>query len=220
MMCPLQNLTLLIPWSEEATQLPSITASDGSSHLPIPSISEGSSASKIHQSTREENTIYSFVDLHAIDLMHSKRNKKITTIVKESQHTDPTNKSLSFLRPKAMMILALTAFTSSATNIIDSSVHCYRTREIQYDDFLEPNFDGSTNELNPQAEIYITTQSNNESYNLKEMMQQQDRRYFENIVHDEVSSMFRKDIWKQVPRRQMMVYYAKHRSEGLNINRE
>ena len=51
-------------------------------------------------------------------------------------------------------------------------------------------------------------------------MEQQDRQYFENIMHDEVSSMFRKEIWKQVPRREMMVHYAKHRSEGLNINME
>ena len=66
-----------------------------------------------------------------------------------------------------MMILDLTAFTSSTTGMIDSSVHCYQTRIIEYKDFLETIFDGSSNQLSPFAQIYLTSRSNNETYNFK-----------------------------------------------------
>ena len=85
------------------------------------------------------------------------------------------------------MILALTAFISPATTIlganIDTTCHCYQARAVEYNDFLETNFDGSVNQLNPLAQIYLTSQSNNEVYNLKEMMQQPDKEYFKDAMH-------------------------------------
>lgn len=108
-----------------------------------------------------------FEDLDTLGLRRSRRDKKERTKVQGIQQTDPKNKSLAFLRAKAMMILDLTAFTSSTTRMIDSSVHCYQTKIIEYKDFLETIFDGSTNHLSPFAQIYLTSRSNNETYNLK-----------------------------------------------------
>ena len=222
--------------SEGSTSLPAPLVSEGADCPYITPVSEGASqlpTSSLlrepivhhHQSKGEESKSVTFVDLDTIGLRRGKRDKKTTSRFKESQVTDPKNKSLAFLRPKALMIMALTAFASSTSSIANSSiasasVHCYQTRVMQYNDFLETNFDGSINQLNPLAQIYQTSLSSNEVYNLKEMMQEPDRERFEVAMHKEVSSMFEESIWKQVPRKEMRDYYAKQRSNGIDINRE
>jgi len=108
-----------------------------------------------------------FVDLDTLGLRRSRRHKKESTKLQESQHTDSKNKALAFLHPKIMMTLALTAFTSSTTRMIDSSVHCYQTRIIEYKDFLETIFDGSSNQLSPFAQIYLTSRSNKKGLDIK-----------------------------------------------------
>ena len=206
------DLPSVIPVSEGASQL------TASSLLQEPIVQH-------QQSQGEERKSVTFVDLDTMGLRRGKREKKTTSRVKESQVTDPKNKSLAFLRPKALMIMALTAFASSTSSIVNSniastSIHCYQTRVIEYNDFLETNFDGSINQLNPLAQIYQTSLSSNEVYNLKEMMQEPDRERFEVAMHKEVSSMFEENIWRQVPRKEMRDYYSEQRSNGIDINRE
>ena len=132
-----------------------------------------------HKSTRgEEATPNPFVDLDSLGLRRGGRMKQRSLKLKESHHTDPKNKELRFHSPKALMILALSAFTSTTTEMCNSIHQCYQARAVEYHDFLETNFDGSVNSLNPLAHIYLSTQSNNEVYNLKEMLQQPDKEYF------------------------------------------
>ena len=97
------------------------------------------------KSTGEMNIPVPFADFDTLGLRRSRKHKKESTKLQESQQTDPNNKSLAFLGPKTMMVLTLISFTSSTTRMIDSSVHCYQTRIIEYKDFLETNFDDSSN---------------------------------------------------------------------------
>ena len=140
-----------------------------------------------------------FVDLDTLGLRRSRRHKKESTKLQESQHTDSKNKALAFLHPKIMMTLALTAFTSSTTRMIDSSVHCYQTRIIEYIGLLETNFDGSSSQLSPFVQIHLASQSNNEAYNLREMLQQPDKDEFIEAMKKEVGSLFKEKIWKKLP---------------------
>ena len=117
------------------------------------------------------------------------------------------------------MILALIAFTSSTTMIINSSVHCCQTKIIEYKDFLETNFDGSSNQLSPLAQIYLTSQSNNETYNLKEMLQQPDKDECVETMKKEVGSLFKEVIWKKVPKQEMREHYRLQRTKGLDNKR-
>ena len=56
----------------------------------------------------------------------------------------------------------------------------------KYNDFLDTNFDGSVKQLNPLAQIYLTSQSNNEICNLKGLIQQVDKEHFKDAMHKEV----------------------------------
>ena len=152
-----------------------------------------------------------FLDLDSQGLRRGGRRKQRSLKLKESHHTDRKNKELRFHSPKALMILALSAFTSTTTEMCNSIHQCYQARAVEYHDFLETNFDGSVNSLNPLAHIYLSTQSNNEVYNLKEMLQQPDKEYFMEAMRKEVQSMFDEKIWKSMPRREMKEHYAKQR---------
>ena len=114
-----------------------------------------------------------------MELRRGNRKIKGTRKLKQSRYTDPKNKSLAFHTPLAMLILALTAFTTPLTKIIQAEVQqvvvCFQSRVMEYHDFLETNFDGTTNNISPMAQIYMTTKANKETYNLKEMMQEPDK---------------------------------------------
>ena len=90
-----------------------------------------------------------------------------------------------------------------ATNVYDSTNCCFQSHSIKYQEFLDENFDGTANYLNPIAQIYASSKSGNEVYNLKEMLQQPDRKEFIAAIHDEVKTFFDKDFWVKVPRREM-----------------
>ena len=66
----------------------------------------------------------------------------------------------------------------------------------------------------------MTTQSNNETYNLKEAMQEPDKADFIEAMRKEVASLFTEEIWKRVPRQEMKDYYRNQRADGVDIKRE
>ena len=76
--------------------------------------------------------------------------------------------------------------TLIATSAISQSHHCYQSHTILYQDFLKDNFDGTPNYLNPIAQIYASSKSGNEVYNLQEMMQEADQDKFLITMHDKV----------------------------------
>ena len=49
---------------------------------------------------------------------------------------------------------------------------------IEYEDYLDRNFDGTRNSTHPLAQVYITSKANNEVYTLKEMLKEPDRLEF------------------------------------------
>ena len=80
-----------------------------------------------------------------------------------------------------LMVLTLSTFSQPSLTAMHSAAsqvsHCYQSRVIEYEDFLDKNFDGTVNKTNPLAQIYMTSQANNECYTLKEILKQPDRIY-------------------------------------------
>ena len=66
----------------------------------------------------------------------------------------------------------------------------------------------------------MTSQINNEVYNLKKMLQQPDKDQFAEAMKKEVQSLLDEKIWKSVPRREMKEHYARQRALGIEIKRE
>ena len=94
-----------------------------------------------------------FVNLDTLGLRRSAR------IVKNPRRT-----------PYGLMVLALASLSNGSHSAVNSSVaqacHCYQARVLEYEDFQDSNFDGSRNSTSPLAQIFQTTVSNNEVYNL------------------------------------------------------
>ena len=132
-------------------------------------------------------------------LRRGNRKIKGTRKLIESRHTDLNNKSLAFHTPLAMLILVLTAFTKPLTEIMQTEVQqgatCVQSRVVEYHDFLKTNFDGTANNISPMAQIYMTTKVNKETYNLKEMMQEPDKKKIIEAMNKEVTSLFKEKIW-------------------------
>ena len=86
----------------------------------------------------------------------------------------------------APLIDAVHIGTQAGATVIDIGAKCYQARVVKYNDFLETNFDGTSNNTSPFAQIYMTSQANNETYTLKEMLQQPDRDDFMEAMRKEV----------------------------------
>ena len=69
-------------------------------------------------------------------------------------------------------------------------------------------------------QIYISTKINNKVCTLKEMLMQTDKEEFIKVMHEEVESIFKENIWKGVPKKLMGKYYAEQREKVIKINRE
>ena len=68
--------------------------------------------------------------------------------------------------------------------------------------------------------IYLSGKINNEIYTLKEMMQQPDRKHFEQAMFEEVKAMFDNTIWEKVSKESMYQYYNDLRKSGQDIKRQ
>lgn len=83
-----------------------------------------------------------------------------------------------------------------------------------YDDYLDLNYDGTSNSMNIMGQMYLSGKMNNEIYTLKEMLQQPNRNEFENAMYDKVKAMFQNEIWEKVSRQLMNNYYSKLRHQS------
>ena len=177
------------------------------------------------QNGREINQIgdHNFVEIETLGLRRSNRIRtkpdrlsEIDLKSKEIPH-DPPRAS----RPLGFLILAASAFVAGGIHSPQETLaHCYQTRMIEYEDFLESNYDGTRNTTNPLAQVYLTSKANNEVYTLKEMLAQPDRSEFLKAMKDEVQSFFDEKIWTLVPREEMNKHYARQRAKGTKIDRE
>ena len=114
-----------------------------------------------------------------------------------------------------MITMALSAFAQSSQAYVNTATteisHCYQSRMVEYGDYLERNFDGTSNKTSPLAHIYLTSKANNECYNLKEMLKEPDRDMFMKAMEKEVASLFKEEIWKMVPKSEMIEHYDMQR---------
>ena len=60
----------------------------------------------------------------------------------------------------------------SITSIPPVTANCFQSVNASYNDFLENNFDGTTNASNPILQMFQATITDNETYTMKEMLQQ------------------------------------------------
>ena len=176
----------------------------------------------LNKSCGGRNNTQSFVNLDTLGLKRSSRMKKPSMLLKES---DSSSKDISRMKKAyGLMVLALSTFaqnpSSSTQQAVNNISHCYQSRVIEYEDFLDKNFDGSNNKTSPLAQIYMTSRENNECYSLKEMLKQPDRNLFMEAMNKEVKSMFEEEIWKLVPKRDMIDYFKGERNKGKEIQRE
>ena len=142
---------------EGATQAPVTPVHEGAQNTSVTSPATPNT-STVLKSTREDDELASFVDLDTLGLRRTKRDIKLTVKLKESRITDPRNKSLVFHNPMVMLIITLTAFNTAITAMaMTLCAQCYQSRAIEYNDFVETNFDGSADQLNLLAQIYMTT---------------------------------------------------------------
>ena len=120
---------------------------------------------------------------------------------------DPKTKEiLNATKRVGSLILAVAAFVINETpatisNTANIAANCFQSRMIEYEDYLDRNFDGTRNSTHPLAQVYITSKANNEVYTLKEMLKEPDRIEFLKAMKSEVSSLFDEQIWKLVPRK-------------------
>ena len=88
------------------------------------------------------------------------------------------------------MVMALTTFVRSTEAIANHTVKSFQAKVTEYNDFLQNNFDGTTNYTSPMAQIYLSSKSNNEVFTLKKMLQEPDKEHFIAAMEEEVASMF------------------------------
>ena len=86
--------------------------------------------------------------------------------------------------------MALTTFVRSTEAIANHTVKSFQAKVTEYNDFLQNNFDGTTNYTSPMAQIYLSSKSNNEVFTLKEILQEPDKEHFIAAMEEEVASMF------------------------------
>ena len=119
-----------------------------------------------------------------------------------------------------MMTLAFAAFVTPISLATETASRCYQARAVKYNDSIDRNFNGSNNSTSPLAQVYLTSKTNNETYILKEMLQEPDKLQSAKTMKKEVSSLFNKQIWKIITREEMTRYYAEERKLGKEIRRD
>ena len=102
---------------------------------------------------------------------------------------------------------------------MEKLVHCFQSRAISYDDYLDKNFDGISNKTSPLAQTYMAATSTNETYTLKEMLQDLDKELFMKVMHVKVHSLFYEKIRKKFPRKQMLDHDNVEHRAGRDIKR-
>ena len=124
-------------------------------------------------------------------LRHSRRVRKLSTLLKESNP-----KSMGGHRKRyGMLVLALSIFSQIGNSLVHDGInnvsHCYQARVLEYEDYLDRSFDGTNSKTSTLAQIYLSSQSNNECYNVKEMFKEPDRDLFMKAMEKELSTMFK-----------------------------
>ena len=67
---------------------------------------------------------------------------------------------------------------------------------------------------------YLTVNIKNEIYALKEMLQQPDRKYFENTMYEEGKAIFTNKIWEKVCKSSMYSCYNSSRKSDKDVKRQ
>ena len=109
---------------------------------------------------------------------------------------DPNTKEVQHgHQTPGFLILAAAAFIVHSTlsivsNTSSNIAHCYQSRMIEYEDYLDCNFDGTRDSTNPLAQAYVASKANNEVNTLKEMLKDPDHLEFLKAILFEVQSLF------------------------------
>ena len=113
----------------------------------------------------------------------------------------------------------MSAISHTTAPIANFASNCLKTRMLRYHDYLERNYDGTSNHTSPLVQAYLSSQSNNEVYTLKQMLQQPDREQFVTAMKKEVDSMFSEGIWRRVPKQEMLDHFERQKKQGLSVKR-
>lgn len=78
------------------------------------------------------------------------------------------------------------AFVSLIPSVTAYSTKYFQSKVTGCSDFLERNFDETANQKSPLAQIYLSSQSNNETYTLKDMLKEPDKNKLINAMEVDV----------------------------------
>ena len=103
-----------------------------------------------------------------------------------------------------MIMFTAMAIQASQTVTLGFSalVKCYPVKKTEYKDYLHANFDGISISMPPLAQMYTTSKSNNEVYNMKDILQQPDKETFKEAMHKKASAIFKDRMWTPVPKKE------------------
>lgn len=76
----------------------------------------------------------------------------------------------------------------SLNSLPPATANCYHAVKLSYQDYLEHNFDDTSNLSNPIAQIFQATITDNEVYTMKEMLRQPDKLSFEQAMHTDTGT--------------------------------
>ena len=137
---------------------------------------------------------------------------------------DTRTRELTPRKAYGLIIFAVSAFINLASSFIHHTStqvsHCYQSRPIEYEDFLDRNLNGTSNTTHPFAQVYITPKANNETYTINDMLKEPDKAEFLKAMTSEVASLFSEKIWALVPREEMTQHYVNQRKTGKTIDRQ
>ena len=118
-------------------------------------------------------TTQSFADISSSGLRRSKRKRTLLS------------------RFTYGLFLTACAFLTTTAYASQTAYHNFLSG---YDDYLDLNFDGTSNSTSILGQIYLSGKIDNKTYTLKEMLQQPDRVEFEKAMYEEVKAMFKNGI--------------------------
>ena len=90
----------------------------------------------------------------------------------------------------------------------------------KHDNHLGLLYDWTQHSMSVLGSICLSGKINNGTSTLKKMLQQLDRNYFEQVVHDEVTAMLKNEFWQRVSKSSVNDYYNDIRKTRCGMKRK
>ena len=202
--------------SSQTSQLHNVTATGNSGEHPAPTQppSELERRSSLIKQVRFQDEPKS-----AGEKQQSSRSSPFVQLESLGLRRSPRIAALPLRSASNYIAIAMSAITTVGSLAVDYTKNQMQSTVTDYHDYLQRNIDGTPNQIGPLAQAYLSSTNNNETYTLKQMLQQPDRDQFVEAMKKEVASMFAAGIWRRVPKQEMFDHLKQQREQGVNAKR-